>query len=64
MTKKFIYEMKDFIKSKNALYCFISSLFFGVLSYLYLFMNNLHNWDNMYNTPAGYGAGTSSGRWF
>lgn len=64
MTKGFIYEIKDFIKSKNVLYCFISSLFFGVLSYLYLFMNNLHNWDNMYNTPAGYGAGTSSGRWF
>ena len=24
MTKKFIYEIKDFIKSKNVTYCFIS----------------------------------------
>lgn len=64
MTEKFIYEIKDFIKSQNARYCFISSLFFGMLSYIYLFTNNLNNWDNIFSTPSGYGAGTSSGRWF
>lgn len=64
MTKKFIYELRDFIKSKNAIYCFVSSLFFGMLSYLYLFVNNLNNWDNIFTTPSGYGAGTRSGRWF
>ena len=64
MTKKFIYEIKSFIKSENALYCFISSLLFGMLSHLYLFTNNLDNWDNIFSTPYGYGDGVTSGRWF
>lgn len=64
MTKEFMYEVKNFIKSKNTIYCFISSLFFGLLSYLYFFTNNLNNYDNIAITPAGYGTGTISGRWF
>lgn len=64
MTKEFMYEVKNFIKSKNIIYCFISSLCFGLLSYLYFFTNNLNNYDNIAITPAGYGTGTSSGRWF
>lgn len=64
MTKEFMYEVKNFIKSKNTIYCFISSLFFGLLSYLYFFTNNLNNYDNITSTPGGYGAGTISGRWF
>lgn len=64
MTKEFTYEMKTFIRSKNTISCFISSLFFGLLSYLYFFTNNLNNYDNIAVTPVGYGTGTSSGRWF
>lgn len=64
MTKEFTYEIKAFIRSKNTISCFISSLFFGLLSYLYFFTNNLNNYDNIAITPAGYGTGTISGRWF
>ncbi|MDK2562933.1 glucosyltransferase domain-containing protein [Romboutsia sedimentorum] len=64
MTKKFMYEIKGFIRSRNVIYCFLSSLFFGLLSYLYFFTNNLNNYDNISVTPVGYGTGTSSGRWF
>lgn len=60
MIEKFICK----VKSKNIKYCFISSVFFGILSYLYFFTNTLNNYDNIVVTPSGYGTGTSSGRWF
>lgn len=64
MEEKDTYQLKTFIKSRNVLYCFISSIFFGILSYLYFFTNNLNNYDNIASTPTGYGTGASSGRWF
>lgn len=64
MINRLIHEIKDFMKNENAIYCFISSLFFGMLSYIYLFTNNLNNYDNIAVTPSGYGTGISSGRWF
>ncbi|WP_027701159.1 glucosyltransferase domain-containing protein [Metaclostridioides mangenotii] len=64
MEEKEIYQVKEFIKDKSTVYCFFSSIFFGLLSYLYFFVNNLYNHDSITNTPKGYGAGASSGRWF
>ena len=42
---------------------FLSSLAFGLLSYLYLMVGNLNNHDNISQTPAGYGFGITCGRW-
>ncbi|WP_027703158.1 glucosyltransferase domain-containing protein [Metaclostridioides mangenotii] len=64
MEGKFNYQFKGFIKDRNVIYCFLSSIFFGLLSYSYFFTNNLNNYDNISSTPAGYGTGASSGRWF
>ena len=62
--KTFICELNSFVRNKNTVACFLSSIFFGILSYIYLFTNNLNIFDNIAMTPWGYGTGTSSGRWF
>lgn len=59
-----IFELNSFVKNKNTIACFLSSIFWGILSYIYLFTNNLNIFDNIAMTPWGYGTGTSSGRWF
>jgi len=62
--KDSICELNSFVRDKNTIACFLSSIFFGMLSYIYLFTNNLNIFDNIAMTPGGYGTGTSSGRWF
>ena len=62
--KDFICELNSFVRNKNTIACFLSSIFWGILSYIYLFTNNLNIFDNIAMTPWGYGTGTSSGRWF
>lgn len=59
-----IFELNSFARDKNTIACFLSSIFWGILSYIYLFTNNLNIFDNIAMTPWGYGTGTSSGRWF
>ena len=59
-----ICELNSFIRNKNTIACFLSSIFFGILSYMYLLTNNLNIFDNIASTPWGYGVGISSGRWF
>ena len=62
--KSFSCELNSFVRNKNTVACFLSSIFWGILSYIYLFTNNLNIFDNIAMTPWGYGTGTSSGRWF
>lgn len=59
-----ICKLNSFVRNKNTIACFLSSIFWGMLSYIYLFTNNLNIFDNIAMTPGGYGTGTSSGRWF
>lgn len=61
--ESFSTEFNSFVRNKNTIACFLSSIVWGILSYIYLFINNLNIYDNITNTPWGYGAGTSSGRW-
>lgn len=58
------FETLDNIK-KDVRYklAIMSSLFFGGISYIYLISNNVHNYDNIYNTPSGVGGGLTLGRW-
>lgn len=56
-------EIYNFIKNKQIQWCFLSSVFFGILTYTYFFASNLFNPDSISNTPSGYGAGLTSGRW-
>lgn len=42
---------------------FFSGIIAGAISYLYVFVNNLFNCDNIAYEPLGYGAGITSGRW-
>jgi Glucosyl transferase GtrII len=62
--ERFSTEFNSFVRNKNTIACFSSSIFWGILSYIYLFTNNLNIFDNIAATPWGYGTGTSSGRWF
>ena len=43
---------------------FFAALCAGFAAYGFIMLNVLNNQDNISNTPGGYGAGTSSGRWF
>ena len=62
-----LFENEILDKLKNIgkqYYCtFFSSFFFGILAHLYSFTNKLFNYDELGQTPAGYGAGVSLGRW-
>lgn len=62
--KNLICKLERFVKDKNTIACFLSTIFWGILSYVYLVTNNLNIFDNIAMTPWGYGTGTSSGRWF
>lgn len=57
-------QITTYCKDKRIQKCFFSAVFWGLLSYLYCFMNNLNNYDNIACTPGGYGTGMQSGRWF
>lgn len=57
---KKLYEPKKFESVK---YSFISSILFSFISYMYLFANNIHNYDNLVCTPDGVGQGITAGRW-
>ena len=41
----------------------ISGFLFGVLMHLFGLVNVIHNSDDIFHHPIGYGAGVSSGRW-
>lgn len=42
---------------------FISAILFGLCAHLYQFTNKLYNYDELAQTPAGYGCGIPLGRW-
>ncbi len=42
----------------------LTSVIFGIFSYLYFITNNLHSQDNLINMPSGVGSTLSIGRWF
>lgn len=50
-------------KDKRLILSFCHGVAWGVLCYLYIFVNNLFNCDNIVYEPSGYGAGIISGRW-
>lgn len=43
---------------------FFGSIVIGLMTHLYQFTNKLYNYDELANTPNGYGVGAESGRWF
>lgn len=43
---------------------FFGAIVIGLLTHLYEFTNKLYNYDELMNTPSGYGTGAESGRWF
>ncbi|MFI3200389.1 MAG: glucosyltransferase domain-containing protein [Eubacteriales bacterium] len=53
-----------YVESSNQKYTFWITILVGLTTYLYLFTNNLNNYDNMEVTPEGVGTGLTSGRWF
>lgn len=58
--------IKSCVYDKRVQKCFWAAVFFGFFSYLYCFVNNLNNYDNIACTPGGaggYGTGILSGRW-
>ncbi len=42
----------------------LTTVVFGIFSYLYFITNNLHSQDNPLNMPSGVGSTLSIGRWF
>lgn len=57
--------VKEKIKSVEKRYyvTIVSSMIFGLLAHLYQFTNKIFNYDELGQTPAGFGAGVSLGRW-
>ena len=49
---------------RATLYAFISALVCGMAAHFYMFTNKLYNYDELVNTPGGYGIGAELGRWF
>lgn len=49
---------------RAAIYAFISALVCGMAAHFYMFTNKLYNYDELVNTPGGYGIGAELGRWF
>lgn len=43
---------------------FFSAVVIGLMTHLYQFTNKLYNYDELWNTPNGYGIGAETGRWF
>ncbi|MDD6305796.1 MAG: glucosyltransferase domain-containing protein [Clostridiales bacterium] len=43
---------------------FFGAVVIGLMTHLYEFTNKLYNYDELMNTPNGYGTGAESGRWF
>ena len=43
---------------------FFGAVVIGLLTHIYEFTNKLYNYDELMNTPNGYGTGAESGRWF
>ena len=43
---------------------FFGAIVIGLLTHIYEFTNKLYNYDELMNTPNGYGTGAESGRWF
>ncbi|MBO5522112.1 MAG: glucosyltransferase domain-containing protein [Roseburia sp.] len=43
---------------------FFGAVVIGLMTHIYEFTNKLYNYDELINTPAGYGTGAESGRWF
>lgn len=56
-------RLKRFLCSPDSRSCYWATGIFGILSYLYLFVNNISNNDMIACLPQGYGTGISSGRW-
>ncbi len=55
--------MKKTIRSKQFKAASISYLIFALLSYLYMMVNDVHNYDTLVSMPEGDGAGLNVGRW-
>lgn len=49
---------------KTAKAAFFGAVVIGLMTHLYDFTNKLYNYDELMNTPSGYGTGAESGRWF
>jgi len=43
---------------------FFGAIVIGLMTHIYEFTNKLYNYDELMNTPNGYGTGAESGRWF
>lgn len=43
---------------------FFGAVVIGLMTHIYGFTNKLYNYDELMNTPSGYGTGAESGRWF
>lgn len=43
---------------------FAAAVLVGLAAHLYQFTNKLYNYDELVNTPGGYGIGAELGRWF
>ena len=58
-------ELKFKIKQIEIRYyiVFISTIICGLLAHLYQFTNKSFNYDELGQTPAGFGAGIELGRW-
>ena len=53
----------NFLREERSRMCFYATAIFGLLAYLYLFVNHVNNNDMISCLPYGYGSGISSGRW-
>ena len=62
---RFEEELKCKLKQIEIRYyiAFISTIICGLLAHLYQFTNKLFNFDELGQTPAGFGAGIELGRW-
>lgn len=49
---------------RRVLAAFLSAFICGIAAHLYQFTNKLYNYDELVNTPGGYGIGAELGRWF
>ena len=58
-------EVKNIIKSIEKRYyaVFLATIVCGLLAHLYQFTNKIFNYDELGQTPAGFGAGIELGRW-
>ena len=53
MKQEIINILKTKIQDDSYKYSVVTTILFGGISYIYLAVNNIHNYDNIFCTPKG-----------